>query len=910
MSRKATAQIESLLAEALASHRAGNFPQAERRYAHILEIEAANPQVLTLFGTLRAQQGDLKDAIRLLGRSLKIDPRQPFALNSLGNALHAMKRHDEAIAQYERAIALKPDHVAYTNRGNALAALHRHLEALQSYDKAIAFEAGYAEAYSKRGDVLRELKRNDDAVVSYDVALARRPGVAQDHFGRAVALQDSGRADLAVAAYDAAIALKADFAEAHNNRGNALASLGRFQDAVDSYGEAIRLRPAYAEAWNNRGNALRALDRALDAVEHYEKALHLNAKYMMAHYNCGITLRALGRLEEAARRFQSAATLDPNFADAHIQCGHVLRTLNRPYDALASYDRAIRADAGNAEIHRQRGDLLRKLNRYDEAVKAYDRAIALKADMAPAYIGRGIALKALKRDHAALASYDNAVALRPDDAAGHYYRSIVLRDLHRLDDALVSIGKTIELNPKYPYARGQFFNIKMHMCDWEGLAAARTAVTEGVEAGELAVVPFSLQLIDCDLSLYRKCAELSMEKGNASALPAVPSTGARGISDQRIRVAYLSADFHAHATAYLMAGVFEQHDRSRFETYGVSFGPDDESDMRARVEKGFDHFFDARGHDDVRVASLLREWHIDIAVDLKGHTRDARPGIFALRPVPIQVSYLGFPGTSGVDYFDYLIGDRIVVPVEHQPHYSEKLVYLPDTYQCNDSKRPTDGKSASRAESGLPEQGFVFCCFNHNYKITPEIFHAWMRILAQADDSVLWLLRSNPAAERNLKREAETSGVSAERLIFAPRLPYADHLARLGLADLFLDTLPYGAHTTASDALWSGVPVLTCIGRSFAGRVGASLLNAVGLPEMVTESLTAYEARALALVRDRAALAAIRTKLTHNRFTHPLFDTLRFTRHLEDAYRQMVERRRAGEAPEVIAVQALEPTHG
>jgi predicted O-linked N-acetylglucosamine transferase (SPINDLY family) len=910
MSRKATAQIESLLAEALASHRAGNFPQAERRYSDILEIEAANPKVLTLFGTLRAQQGDFQDAIRLLGRSLKIDKRQPFALNSLGNALHAMKRHGEAIVQYERAIGLKADHVAYTNRGNALMALNRHAEALQSYSKAIALDPGYAEAHSKRGDILRALKRNEDAILSYDAALARRPGFAQDHFGRALALQAWGRADLAVTAYDEAITHRADFAEAYNNRGNALASLGHYQGALDSYVEAIRLRPDYAEAWNNRGNALRALDRSPEALDHYERAIGLNSKYAMAHYNCGITLRSSGRYDEALARFQNAASLDPNFADAHVQCGHILRTLDRPKEALANYDSAIRADPSSAEVHRSRGELLRKFNRHDEAVKSYDCAIALKPDLAAAHLGRGLSLKALKRDAAALVSYDTAVALRPDEAAGHYYRSIVLRDLHRLDEALASISQAVELDGKYPYARGQLFNIKMHMCDWDGLAAARAAVVEGVEAGELAAVPFPLQLIDCDLSLYRKCAELFMEKESAISLPAAPSKVDREAADRRIRVAYLSADFHAHATAYLMAGVFEEHDRSRFETYGVSFGPDDETEMRARIEKGFDHFFDARGCDNAQVASLLREWQIDMAVDLKGHTRDARPGIFALRPAPIQVSYLGFSGTSGVDYFDYLIADRIVVPEEHQPHYSEKLVYLPDTYQCNDSKRPAGGNPTSRAESGLPDQGFVFCCFNHNYKITPEVFHAWMRILAQVDDSVLWLLRSNPAAERNLRREAEKSGVSGERLIFAPRLPYADHLARLRLADLFLDTLPYGAHTTASDALWSGVPVLTRMGRAFAGRVGASLINAVGLPEMVTYSMAEYEARALALVRDRALLAEIRSTLARNRSTHPLFDTARFTRHLEAAYVRMVERLRNGEGPEGFAVQALGKTDG
>ncbi len=910
MSRKATAQIESLLAEALASHRAGNFPQAERGYADILEIQAANPQVLTLFGTLRAQQGDFQAAIRLLRRSLNIDQRQPFALNSLGNALHAIKRHDDAIAQYERAIRLKPDHVAYTNRGNALAALSRYAEALQSYDKAIALDASYAEAYSKRGDVLRELKRNEDAILSYDGALARRSGFAQDHFGRALALQASGRADLAVLAYDQAIAHRADFADAHNNRGNALASLGRYQEALESYGAAIRLRPEHAEAWNNRGNALRALDRVPEALEHYEKAIALNSKYMMAHYNCGITLRSLGRHEEALARMQNAAELDPDFADAHSQCGHMLRAFNRLQDALASYDKAIKADANRVEYHRYRGDVLRGLNRHAEAIASYDRGLAIEPKAAQLHKNRGIALSALQRPELALSSFDAAIALRPDDPAAHASRSGTLKDLQRFEEALSSIEKAIELNPDYPQALGQRLYLKMQMCDWDGLSAARDAVLFGIQRGIATANPFSLLFVNDDVSLQQKCAELYFKD---TYRPSPPPSFSRNIAaspSDRIRVAYLSADFNAHATASLTAGVFEQHDRKRFEVYGISFGPDDRSAMRKRLATAFEHFLDVREADDGRIAELLHERAIDIAVDLNGYTKNARPGIFARRAAPVQVNFLVFPGTLGASHFEYMIADRTVVPETHQPYYTEKLVYLPDTYQCNDSKRPISDKTAIRADCGLPDGGFVFCCFNHNYKITPEVFQVWMRILAQTEGSVLWLLRSNAVAANNLRREAESRGISGDRLIFAPLLPSAEHLARLRLADLFLDTLPCGAHTTASDALWSGVPVLTCLGGSFAGRVGASLLTAIGLPEMVTRSMEEYEARALALVRDPVLLAEIRAKLARNRVTHPLFDTVRFTRHLEAAYLRMVERQRDGEAPEAFAVQAMDATHG
>jgi predicted O-linked N-acetylglucosamine transferase (SPINDLY family) len=360
--------------------------------------------------------------------------------------------------------------------------------------------------------------------------------------------------------------------------------------------------------------------------------------------------------------------------------------------------------------------------------------------------------------------------------------------------------------------------------------------------------------------------------------------------------------------AFLIAGVFEQHDRKRFEVHALSFGRPDGSETRARLEKGAEHFIDIGDKPDIEVARRLRERNIDIAIDLTGFTKDRRTGIFALRAAPIQVSYLGYPGTMGTDYIDYIIADRVVIPEEEKRHYAEKLVYLPDTYQCNDSKRRIENTTLTRTEAGLPLDGFVFCSFNNNFKIRPEMFDIWMRLLSMVEGSVLWLPEANAAAVRNLRREAVLRGVDEKRLVFAPRLASVeDHLARLRLADLFLDTLPYNAHTTASDALWAGLPVLTCMGATFAGRVAASLLKAIGLPEMVTHSLAEYEAQALDLARNPARLAEVKSKLLRHRSTHPLFDTVRFTRHLEMAYTRMVERHRSGEPPVPFAIEAIDP---
>jgi protein O-GlcNAc transferase len=367
-------------------------------------------------------------------------------------------------------------------------------------------------------------------------------------------------------------------------------------------------------------------------------------------------------------------------------------------------------------------------------------------------------------------------------------------------------------------------------------------------------------------------------------------------------VAYLSADFRTHATAMLMAGVFEAHDRTRFETTAISFGADDKSPMRARLEKGFDTFIDVRTVSDADVAQRLRDAETDIVVDLKGYTQEGRPGILAYRPAPIQAQYLGYPGTMAADYVDYAIADKTVIPEDHRRYFTEQIIYLPDTYQCNDSKRAIAPRAPSRFEVGLPEKAFVFCCFNNNHKILPAVFDVWMRLLRQIDGSVLWLLQDNAAVVRNLGREAQARGIAPDRLVFAKRCLPPDHLARQRLADLFLDTLPYNAHTTCSDALWAGLPVLTVLGGSFAGRVAASLLSAIGLPELITQSLGEYEALAVKLARDRGALAAIKEKLARHRQTHPLFDTARFTRNLEAAYVGMWERHQRGARPQSFAV--------
>ena len=535
-----------------------------------------------------------------------------------------------------------------------------------------------------------------------------------------------------------------------------------------------------------------------------------------------------------------------------------------------------------------------------EALASYDKAIALKPDHAATHSNRGNALMDLKRHAEALASYDRAIALKPDDAAAHSNRGNALMALNRPEEALTSYDKAIALKPDFEFLYGNLIHMKMKICDWSNLETQIAQLVHKIDRAEKVSQPFLLLAETNSPELQRKAAEIyALARYPLNiALPKIAKRQRRN----KIRIGYFSAEFRNHAIAFLTAELFERHNRSQFEVTAFSFGIDTRDDMRRRLEAAFDKFLDVRNRSDRDVALLARNLEIDIAVDLGGFTLDGRMGIFSMRAAPVQVNYLGYAGTTGAEYIDYLIADPTLIPASNQKYFSEKIVYLPNSYQANDRKRRIADKTFTRAEVRLPEDAFVFCCFNNNFKIAPEVFDCWMRILKRVDNSVIWLMEGNTKATSNLRKEAEIRGVHPERLIFAKPMPPPDHLARHRLADLFLDTLPYNAHTTASDALWAGLPVLTRIGETFAGRVAASLLNAIGLTELITSTPQAYEALAIELATNPEKLAAIKRKLANNRLTTPLFDTQTFTRHIEAAYTMMYERYQANLPPDHIYV--------
>lgn len=547
----------------------------------------------------------------------------------------------------------------------------------------------------------------------------------------------------------------------------------------------------------------------------------------------------------------------------------------------------------------QSANSLLQLARWPEALTCYESYLKTQPRSAEAWHNRGIALSQMQRLPEAVDSFDKVLALEPNSAQAWSSRGNALLEQKLYEEAVHDYDQAIALNPENGSARGYRLLAKLWCCDWRDLDEEIVKVLARLRSGARVIQPFGNLMISRDPADQLQSARVWL-RGQATPPPLW--RGER-YTHEKIRVAYVSGDFCVHPVSILMAGVFEHHDRSRFETMAISYGPDDESELRLRLTRAFDRFVDVRGRTDFEVARLLREQQVDIAVDLMGLTGSSRQGILAYRPAPLQVNYLGFPGTMAVPHMDYIIADAIVIPLGERRHYTEKVVYLPDTYMASDARRRVSERQFRRAEEGLPETGVVFACFNNSYKFTPQIFDVWMRLLKAVDGSVLWLSEPNGPASRNLKSEAEARGVNAQRLVFAPFLENLDeHLARLRLADLFLDTLPCNAHTTASDALFMGVPVLTTPGSTFAGRVAASLLSAIGLEELIAESLFAYEARALQLARDATARAMVTAKLKANRERFPLFDTARFTRHLEAAFDGMRRRHRQGLPPESFAV--------
>ena len=687
------------------------------------------------------------------------------------------------------------------------------------------------------------------------------------------------------------------------NYGLILKSLKRPAEALERFTQALQINPAIAETWNNRGTVFNDLKRYDDAIKDFDRALTLNPAYAEAFFNKGKSLTLLKRYDEAFSTFEAVLALRPGLAEAWVGRGNVLFEWKRYDDALAAYDQALARNAELAEAWLGRGSVFHQFRRREEAFAAFDKALALKPDLAEAWLGRANVLNDVKRYDEALAAYNRALALDTELLKAWLGRGALFDQLARHNEAIDSYAAALRIDAQSAFTKGAIVHQKMLCCAWEGVDSLIAEIDQDISSGKPAAEPFGYQGIARSPLNLRLCAELFNRE--TCPLSNRVSLRPRIVGHKKIRIGYLSGELRDHATSHLIVGVLEHHDRSRFEIFAIDNGSNDRSVIRRRIEAVVCGIINVSQLSDASAATAISDQEIDILVNLNGYFGEDRTRVFAMQPAPIQVNYLGFPGTLGASFMHYLIGDRCVVPPNHQSFYTEKIVYLPGCYQANDNKKEIGTRIFNRAECGLPQRGFVFCCFNNSYKITPDVFDCWMRILKLVEGSVLWLIEGNASVAVNLRNEAATRRIDPARLVFSKRIPLAEHLARHCLADLFLDTLPYNAHTTASDALWAGLPVLTQIGETFPGRVAASLLHAIDLPELITSSRQAYENLAIELATTPQKLVAIKQKLANNRRKTSLFDTDSITRHIETAYGTMYASHKLGLPPDHIDVSQI-----
>ncbi len=777
--------------------------------------------------------------------------------------------YERGIGFIQRSLQLSPQQAsAHSNLGNGLLSLRRPEAALRSFHEALRLNGAFAPAWHNRGNALRSLGRFEEALSSYDHALRINANDPLVHYNRGNLLLDLNRVSEALVSLAAALRLSPGFLDARVRQVAALLAVGRHDEALAGSEALLQQLPGDPRAHVTRGNVLLKLRRYDEAYSSFDLALQLDSNDLKAILGRGESAMRLLRLEEALPDFERALELAPESALALNHYGNALVGLRRIDEALRVYDRALQLQPGNADAHHNRGSVFLLKHEPQAALAAYDAALRVHGPRPETHIGRAHALAAMKR---------NA-------------------------EAIVCLEQALRLNSRHDFLAGQLLQARLNICDWTDFETSRLQIAVWIAEDRRAITPLSLAAVSDSGEALLRCARVYTHAGGAR-VRAAPK-GFPGYRHRRIRVAYVTANLGEHPVSYLMSGVLERHDVERFETIAISLQPKEESAIGLRAAQACSQFIDVSARSDAETAAVMRDLEVDIAVDLMGYTTEARTAVFAHRPAPVQVNYLGYPGTMGAPFIDYIIADEFVIPPTSRQHYAEQVVYLPECFQANDDRRVI-GPSPTRADCGLPDHSVVLCCFNNTYKLNPAMFDSWCRIMHTVPDSVLWLVADDERARANLRREAGQRGVKDERLIFAARLPYPQYLGRLCLADLFLDTLPFNAGTTASDALWTGVPVLTCAGEAFAARMAGSLLCTIGMPELVTCNQTEYETIAISLARDRSRLAALKRELAMRRLKTPLFDTARFCRHLEAAYISMWERAEQGLPPDSFRVPPI-----
>jgi protein O-GlcNAc transferase len=866
-------------------YRQSDWAGAERCCLKVLGLSPAHGGALGLLGILRLTAGRADEAAAMLSQALNTKPRDAMLLGGLG--LARLMQGNAVAAEEALRGALKwggGDAMLHMRLGMALGAQGRTIEAIAELRRSLALAPENVDVMLNLANALADAGQTEDAGKLLRAILARQPGHADARFNLGTLLTRLNRLEQAAAEFQTLLTHYPGHAEVHNSLGVVWERQALLDQAESAYRKTLSLDDKHVAAWNNLGNVLRVRNRMDEAEACYGRAVQIAPGHADGYLNQGLLRVSRQQWEEAIALFRKALALDPHCIEAAINLGEALRQRGALADAITAFRQALAIDAHNARALNGLGDALRMQGALDAAADCYLQATRAAPREPDGFLNLGVLRAQQGRYAEAVAALRQAAGTGPENVHVHIKLAEALRTSGQLEAAKAAYLHALALQPGNPAASAGLAHVRQHLCDWEGIEVlwevARKAIRDGVDAG---ITPFSALSIPTTSEEQLACARAwaRSEFGWITDRIAVARPAAA-----RLKLGYLSWDYHEHATAYLIAEIFELHDRERFSVTAYSFGPDDGSAIRQRIRGACDGFVDIAALSDADAARRIAADGIDILIDLKGYTLGARTPILAYRPAPVQVNWLGFPGTMGTPCIDWILADPFIIPQGADAAYDERVCRLPDCYQPNDRQRRV-AEAPTRTECGLPESGVVFCCFNQAYKILPETYAAWMRILCRVPGSVLWLLETHADAMHNLRRHAETHGVSAERIHFASRQPLAHHLARYRVADLALDTFPYTSHTTASDALWAGCPLVTRVGDTFAARVAGSVLSAAGLPELITHDIAEFEELAVTLALDTERRAKLRRYLEQERMCLPLFDAPRFVRNLEHAFESM-----------------------
>lgn len=797
--------------------------------------------------------GNFKEALTHSLALLERFPNESILFNICGACYASLDQTESAISYYKEALYISPKYAkAHFNLAITFQEIGNLDDAIKCYKKALEFNSEYAEAYNNLGNIYKDLKQNDNAIFNFKMALDLNPKYIEANFSLASILYDEGFLKEAVKNYEVVLNDKENLYQAWYNLGIIFKELNKSDKAIGCFEKVINLRPDHTEAYNELGMIYSEQKEEI-SIKYYQKAITLDNKSPILYFNLGNAYKKLDLFSDAIECYRKAIHLKPDYFEAFNNLGF---------------------------LYKERGQ-------YENAIKSFKSAVSSNSSYADAFNNLGITYFSIGEFDKALQCYEQAIKLNQNYAEALANKARLLADIKRYEESLKDFEKAIEINPNLDNLHGSLIGTKMYMSIWDDFSNSLIQIKDKVYKGEKTIDPFSVLALEDNPELHLRVATISSQ----NLLPSLELPSIKNYTGhKKIKIGYYSADFREHPVSYLTAELFEVHNRDNFEIHAFSFGPETNDEMNLRIKSGVDYFHDIRSMSNLDAVKHSRHLEIDIAVDLGGYTANSRTQIFAMRAAPIQLTYVGFLGTMGSIHYDYLIADEIIIPEENQKYFIEKIIYLP-CFQVNDSKQNLPDKVFTRKQLGLPDKNFVFCCFNNTFKITPETFDSWARILSEVDDSVIMLYVDNEIAKNNLQKEMKKRNINVNRIVFGEHIPKLDYLARYKVVDLFLDTHPYNAGTTASDALRMGLPVLTYLGKSFASRMCSSILNALDLPELICNNQNEYELKAIDFAKNPKQIKEIKENLAKNLISSHLFNAKHFTQSIEMAYSKIYDRK-------------------